>query len=885
MTLRRYFFVIATILLAAASRLYELDAQSLWFDEAWSAYAAVQPDLRAAFEADPTNPPLYYLLLNITTRGFGDSPFGLRLTSLLLGLLVIPLVWQLARRLFDERAGDYAALLAAAAPSLWWASQEARMYTLLALLVVVAALAWHRLLIRSDYRAWLALLLAETLLLYAHNTGPVFALWLNCVTLLAWLGGRSLYRPDWRIWLAGQVAVGVAWLPWLISRFVEVQAANSAVSSGPQPGADLLWRMWQAVWTAPWEMVGREPVAMGLAGAAGVLALVLIPWQRDNARWLVVHVLVLSAGLVIGLGVIGNALHGRYLVMIVPLLLAALGAGVARVTLPLLRYGIAGVFVALLLVNITLARSPLYQHDDARGMVQYYANTLAAEDTVLAWSYADRYDLAYYWDRLGVPARRVTLPEGAGWPQIEPLLPQTGRVALNVWYTQRADYRGMLRCALGHGAARQPQEFTTYGMSSLLYDSSALRSMPQMRDFERAVLHNQTPLATVTGVGRFAAMTAEQALCVPVEIRLNQPLETDLRAAVVVRNALGWEIMQESGIFATPNQRTTSALQPGESATAYVLVRLPYGAPPGQYEIALRIFDETQAPSGYDMVAEDGHILGNTLPLGAWRVTPGVDWPATQRETELPYVAELPVQDDLTLLAHNIEPKVMLEPGQELRLELLWQGTGTLPDLVLEAEAGTWSMTLPPQAGPRDPVTLDWRLLRVPADAPAGAAVLRLADDAAQTTLATVQIDALPRIDAAPEVAVPVDQPLGDLGTLVGYTVSAEADRAAPLPVTLVWQADATAAISYTVFVQMLNADGQLIAQSDAVPAQGQRPTTGWRAGEYIVDEHLLYFNELAVPGEARLIVGMYDALTGQRLAVGPDGRDYLELPGVLTVR
>jgi hypothetical protein len=66
--------------------------------------------------------------------------------------------------------------------------------------------------------------------------------------------------------------------------------------------------------------------------------------------------------------------------------------------------------------------------------------------------------------------------------------------------------------------------------------------------------------------------------------------------------------------------------------------------------------------------------------------------------------------------------------------------------------------------------------------------------------------------------------------------------------------------------VQLLSADGQVMAQSDALPAQGQRPTTTWRPGEYVVDAHPLIFHPEAAPGEGMLIAGMYDASTQQRL-------------------
>ncbi len=879
----RFILMILMILFAWATRLYHLDSQSIWFDEGWSAYAAVQPTLLAAADADPTNPPLYYMLLNLTTRGFGDSPFGLRVTSTFFGLLTVPLAFQLGRRLLGRQAGLYAAFLVGVSPLLWWASQEARMYTLLAVLVLIAALAWHQLLARPDRRAWAALLLAETLLLYAHNTGPVIALWLNTVTLIVWLRRRRVDKPDWRLWVGGQLIVALAWLPWFLSRFVNVQAANSAIASGPEIGPELLSRIWQAFWTAPWEMVGREPLGVGFAVFAVLIAVTLLPWRHVHGHWLIGHTALLICGLLLGLTYIGNELHGRYLVMAAPLLLVALGAGIARLRWPVLRYGIVGVFVLGLLTNILSAQNPLYQHDDARGMVKYYADTLTEADTVLAWSYADRYELVYYWDRLNVAARRVTLPEGADQDAVEPLLPESGRVALNIWYTQRADYRAMLPCLLGHGSASLPTEFTTYGMSNRLYESLP-QNLPETQGLEQPILHNGQAIVQVVAAGSLLEMTTERALCVPVELHISQALNADLRAALIVRNAIGWDIAQESGIFATANQRTTSALMPGELAMAYVLLRLPYGAPPGDYEILLRVFDDLTAPSGYDMGDAAGHVTGKELSLGTWRVQPGADWAQVNRQTGLPQQVNQPVNADLTLKAHNLPEEMTVQPGQDMRLELLWEGAGTLPDLILRTSDAGWEQVIAPQPGPRDTITLDWRTLRIPAEVGGGTASLSLPDG---TILTQIQIDALPRLDEVPDFATAVNERLGETGTLIGYTPDeTAAGRDAPFPVTLVWRAgNEPSDTSYTVFVQLLNSSGQLIAQSDSIPAQGQRPTTGWRAGEYILDRHALGFNDLAAPGEARLIVGMYDALTGERVPVDAGGRDYIELPGSITVR
>jgi uncharacterized membrane protein len=884
---RSLWLMVAIIITAMAARLYHIQVQSIWFDEGWSAYAATQPTLQAAVEADPTNPPLYYVLLNLTTRAFGDSEFALRWFSTAFGLLVIALSFRLARQLFSERAGLYVAFLIAFSPLLWWASQEARMYTLMATLLLVAVLGWQRLLHKPARWAWLAVWGAELGLLYTHNTGPVVVFWLNVVTFVAWAwqrirtGHGVSLQPDWRVWFAGQLGVGLLWLAWFISRFLLLQEANSAVSSPPQVGLELLSQMWQSLWAGSWLMVGREPLVGGLAIALFIVGLALIPWQLTAARWLMLHVATLTVGLLLGLWAIGNEMHGRYLVMVAPLLLVAIGAGLSRMEHTVVRNSLAGLFLVSFLVSVHEAtQNPAYRHDDARSMVLYYADHLTDEDVVLAWSYADRYDLAYYWERLGVQARRVTLPEGADLETILPLLPDGDDVALNVWYMQRADYRGMMPCVLSHGTANQPEAFAVYGMSDQLYRSPAL-AMPELQTFEASLADNGLPIAELEAVGGFPSFTAEQAACLPLQIMLTQDIDADLKAAVMVDNDLGWEIARADAIFATANQRTSSQLAPGDTMTAYALLRLPYGAPAGEYRVRLRIYDEAAETSGYDFLnAGDGQV-GKDLELGTWTVLPGADWSQANRGSDLPVTVNLPVDDNLTLVGHNIVQQAIVN-GDILRLAFLWQGSDPLPDMSLAADDGSWQVPVPSQSSrDHDLVTLDWRQAQIPPGAGAGSAELRLGDG---TPIARYTVEALPAQFTEPEYDVPIEVDFPGVGTLVGYTLESNSvSRNQPVPITLVWRGGETASAGYTVFVQLIAGD-RVIAQSDSIPADGSRPTTGWRPGEYIVDQHQVVFHDEAVPGKATLIAGLYDAVTGERVRLAT-GEDAIKLAETITVR
>ncbi len=70
---------------------------------------------------------------------------------------------------------------------------------------------------------------------------------------------------------------------------------------------------------------------------------------------------------------------------------------------------------------------------------------------------------------------------------------------------------------------------------------------------------------------------------------------------------------------------------------------------------------------------------------------------------------------------------------------------------------------------------------------------------------------------------------------------------------------------------------------ADAPPVNGSRATDEWLPGEFIVDPHRLSWRDTSYSGPARLVVGLYDPTTGERLPTA-DGADSVTLPLALTV-
>ncbi|MDW8327730.1 MAG: glycosyltransferase family 39 protein [Anaerolineales bacterium] len=164
---------VAIVLLAAALRFYRIDHQSYWNDEGNSRVLASRdvPTILRNAAAD-VHPPGYYLLLKFWREAVGESEFALRGLSALQGVLLVAVLYRLGREWFGPRAGLVAALLGAVNPFLIYYSQEARMYSQLALLS--AASFWLFCRVQSarlgigDWRWIAAYVLATTLGLYTH---------------------------------------------------------------------------------------------------------------------------------------------------------------------------------------------------------------------------------------------------------------------------------------------------------------------------------------------------------------------------------------------------------------------------------------------------------------------------------------------------------------------------------------------------------------------------------------------------------------------------------------------------------------------------------------------------------------------------------------------
>jgi len=258
------------VLAAFAVRAASLDVQSLWRDEVDALRFATAPraQMLSNFTRPGWNGPLYFLLLRGWIALAGTSEYSMRFLSLLFGVLCVPLVYALGRRLFDRPTGLLAALLVSASPYLAWYGQEVKMYTLVVALALTAIYGLRRAIEGAGRWWWAVPVVATSLAFYAH----ILAALLIPVQMLAYVAWWPRAR---RQWIGALISLACLTLPYLPLAVWQVPMVLQIRETGFHPYAlnemvEILLNGWSTgilAWGSPWGTV--------LMGALAIWGLVL----------------------------------------------------------------------------------------------------------------------------------------------------------------------------------------------------------------------------------------------------------------------------------------------------------------------------------------------------------------------------------------------------------------------------------------------------------------------------------------------------------------------------------------------------------------------------------------------------------------------------------
>lgn len=895
--------ILALMLLAFFLRAYRLNFQSYWIDEAWTVHLAhlSLADLLDLLRTVEPHPPLYFPSIIYWVRLVSDNEFALRFYSLVFGVLAIPFTYRLGKELGRARLGLAAALLMTLAPFQIWYSQEARMYTLLATSATMSMWGFVSLCRRGGRGWWLVYIFGTWWLMLSHYHGLVVIGLQGLFLLLAW-------RRHWQrypAWGSALLVVLLLYLPWLLfswnmlshrtswtvqpTLWASIGRSAVAYSIGeiiPQPGPVLMTLLFVALYLlglayaarhswGPWR--GRDMLALLLAYTVSPI---LVTWLYGEWRtpvYLERYLIPVQTGylLVVALG----------------LLAVADGFALPKFRPGRMTYGLAtGLLLGLAAIDGWVLYhyyfNPVYARPDWRAVVRTIETyQLPGDAVVLTGDGGEKVFNFYYKGDLPVyyPFNTPVPPEAEARRLIAAIAARHQRL----WYIPYGvAIDGLLEQWLAEHT--YPAWQSWLGRKRLaLYAGSAAR-VNRLENVEQ-------DFADPDWTGPVLLSAALPNRPVPAGDLLPLALTWQAPAGLDQNYQLSLRLVNQQGdIFVQSDwpplaaAGATSTWPPGQPVVDRRSLWLSPDTPPGSYNLQVVVYDPATGQAPDRPVLIPGTVSVDpaqiVVPLAALPILDPIQQPL----------------GDLLLVGYAMPDR--LQPGEEIWLWLYWLARQTPdPDTNLSLglvpagdEAGQPLLALTaPLAASTGPLA-SWQpgqvrraVYHLPTSPQLETDLARLRvtisvgkQPAGETTMGQITLELRPRQFELPAITYTTDYNVGrpSLFKLVGYELPrAEAVPGETLPVTLYYQVQADIRTSYSVFVQLLNAQAQVVAQVDSIPLAGAAPTTTWYPGEILTDPYTLVLPADLPGGNYRLIAGFYNPATGERLPVS-NGQDFVEL-------
>lgn len=920
--IRPAFWILLFSLLGFGLRVQKLSFQPLWGDEGWSFYFAMQSFPRLlALTAIDIHPPLYYIFLKSWLWIAGPGPEAARMLSVFFGTALIPVVAILGWRLFERRVGVVAAGLVALMPLAIYYAQEVRMYGLVTLLGAMSVYFFCRLETTppAHRRKWLlAYVITTTAALYTMYYAIFIPLFQGLYLLLTRFRGKQKWKN--RAVLSSMspfILVGLLYLPWVafagsrLASYVQNKRAVEgyapvnvirffgdhfvAFSLGHLPP-----HLQKYVWTA---------LPFVILASLGFVAILYVSRYNYSYLYLYLFMPLLAGYLINQFYPFTPRYYERTLLLAAPAYWLFIAAGL--IWLWDRQYLLVGTVVLSMLVIVGVSLNgfytlPRYPNEDYRLLLRDIAARARPQDTLLA-SY--QWQLGFYRAYLPAPhPRLVTVP---GWGQA--WAGREGRPRLISDLTTIFDRSARLWFPAHQALGHQWEDEAEAAIAALGYPARLQWYSPQTKltlagnasaefiEIPPANFENQLTLKKgYVGTGLYEAGRG----IVPVELvwQKQKNLGSEHRVSLRLVDSGGrtWATRDSQP---RAGQAFFTDLNVGDGLTDRHGLLIPAGTPPGSYRLLLSVRRVSDAHP-LDLLDFEGQPQGAELPLAEIQVV--VPRPPVG-------TAALPVQiatnatfgETIRLVGYSLGHGPF-KAGEALPLNLFWESLGDQPGpltVFVELRDSSGRQTIWYERPPIWPSS-EWNTgdtLRDPHDVPLPPALppgeyelavgllnseqsrLQIGgqDQATLTTITTID---RPHNFEAPSPQFPLAIDFSNKASLIGLDLPVTQIPAGDtLPVTLYWQAIESFDKSWTVFVHLIDDEGNIISQQDQVPGAGQFPTTGWVPGEYLLDRYNLLIPVDTPPGRNayRLEIGLYDANDFSRLPVTESGEflsDHIKL-------
>ena len=611
-------FLLLLILLTFAIRVVALDRLGLAYDESASALMAratpqaiIDFHWHAAFE----HPPIWVLMLHYWSLGVGQSEFALRLMPAFAGTLIVVMLWRITRTIWprDPVLPLFSAIFAALAPVLIYYSQEARMYTWVVFLMLLAIHLVQHLRLRPSWQLivgfWFSCWMMLGLHYYAALGLAIQAAVLGITGLL------TLFRPrvaeptfPWSklfVAFAGALMPVIAWMIFSPGFHTTLGIVLDKAGENPVSWQYFLGDLWRELtfgsirWQPEYASISY---AIAPLVAIGVVVAHFQPKQNSHTRlgvWIITVVVLLP---IITGAIALRTLVPRYILWVVPLFyaLAALPASWLwrRHWLP--AVALVAIVLGVDVVALQYYFGP-YRKSDYRPMTEYLQSHGDPQREILLLEAPRQHLLAKYyvpssWQVFPMP----TLPVPDFWPLTAPLLvPEDEDDQIQKWlaeydalwvsYSSEAEVDRGEFLAKYLTAVAYREQCTQWLDVRLCHYISPQHLMPT--PIASASILYGKELALVAVRGTFYHLTpTTTSLLVQLDWHAQQKPTVDYKVLLRLLAPDG-TVLDEANDFPIGSLLPPTTWNEGERKPGFVTLRVPSELPTGRYPVEIILYD------------------------------------------------------------------------------------------------------------------------------------------------------------------------------------------------------------------------------------------------------------------------------------------------------
>ncbi len=319
--------LIVIILFAFSLRIYRLDYQSLRGDESLSYIYGFQtlPKMFEIMRTTSPHPPVFYTTIHFWMLLAGQSEFALRYLALAASVLLTGAMYLFGKTVLNTRAGLVYAFLMSLNPYQIFYAQDARSYTLVTLLGLLATIALIKALQDNMRGNWILYGLFVTAGMYTHYYFLFIVVFQGFFVI--WRSVTRRRKIPLAYFIVGG-AVLLTYLPWLIVSYNLVSGFGGSAET-----VGLLEAVWRPLIAftggqfLPAEILWLLQVTIGIGLTLGFIG--LIAWQKrpETTVLLALYLFVPAVGIFVA-SLFRPIFNERYLIIVSPAYIAWVGVGI-----------------------------------------------------------------------------------------------------------------------------------------------------------------------------------------------------------------------------------------------------------------------------------------------------------------------------------------------------------------------------------------------------------------------------------------------------------------------------------------------------------------------------------------------------------------------------